>query len=309
MSAPISAERLSRFYGLQRGVEDVTFQVQPGEIFGFLGPNGAGKTTTIRVLMGLLRPTSGAARVFGLDCWSESTAVKERVGYLPGDIRVYEQMTGREFLDFFAGFRGARGTPRRDALVQRLGAQLDRRLRQLSKGNRQKLAIVQALMHDPPLLIMDEPSSGLDPLLQVDMLKILAEERDRGKTIFLSSHDLPEVERIADRVGIIRDGRLVAVESVSTLKATRERRMEVVFNEPAPIEPLERLDTVRVIDVADDRRRVELAVRGEVRPLLATLAALPVQDLIYGPPDLEGVFLTYYSEQAAPSDGLAEVAR
>src|SRR5579859_2995717 len=175
MAAVIEVDRLTRSYGKHRGVIDLTFQVHEGEIFGFLGPNGAGKTTTIRQLMGLLRPTSGAARIFGRDCWRESTLVKSMVGFLPGDIRLYEGMSGHDFLDFFGAFRGQGYRRRRDTLAERLDVDLRRTIKHLSKGNRQKLAIVQALMHDAPLLVLDEPSSGLDPLMQREFLKLLAE--------------------------------------------------------------------------------------------------------------------------------------
>jgi ABC-2 type transport system ATP-binding protein len=301
-------------------VLDLTFDVQEGEIFGFLGPNGAGKTTTIRQLMGLLRPTSGGARIFGLDCWADSTAAKAKVGFLPGDIRLYEQITGAEFLDFFAAFRnGHRADPRRRReLVERLDVELDRKIKHLSKGNRQKLAIVQALMHDAPLLILDEPSSGLDPLMQIGLIEILREEQARGKTVFLSSHVLTEVERIAHRVAIIREGRLVAVEEVARLKALRARRMEVVLREPVSPERFAALEGVRVLSVSPDGRHIELAVRGALGPLLRALAEAPVEDLTFAPPDLESIFLHYYgrdeaaderAEQAEPAATPAEVAR
>jgi ABC-2 type transport system ATP-binding protein len=213
-------------------VQGVDLIVEKGEIFGFLGPNGAGKTTTIRMLMGLIRPSGGSAHVFGRDCWADSAAVKADVGFLPGDIRLYEKMTGHEFLEFFAAFRPGDNRNRRRNLAERLGVELDRQIKHLSKGNRQKLAIVQALMHDAPLLIMDEPSSGLDPLIQSELLEIFLEEQARGKTLFLSSHVLPEVERIAHRVAIIREGRLVTVEEVALLRAMRERQKEVLLREP-----------------------------------------------------------------------------
>ena len=299
MAAPIVVEGLTRFYGKRRGVIDLTFTVEEGEIFGFLGPNGAGKTTTIRQLMGLLRPTSGSARVCGLDCWREATQVKAQVGFLPGDIRLYEHMTGAEFLDFFAAFRGGGDPARRRALVARLEVDLEPRIKHLSKGNRQKLAIVQALMHDAPLLILDEPSSGLDPLMQAAFIELLREEHARGKTIFLSSHVLPEVERIAHRVAIIREGQLVAVEEVARLKALRARRMEVVLREPVDPAPFAALDGVRVLSADPGGRHVELAVRGALGPLLRTLGELPVDDLTFAPPDLESIFLHYYEAGGA----------
>jgi ABC-2 type transport system ATP-binding protein len=238
---------LTRHYGKHRGISDLTFELGEGQIFGFLGPNGAGKTTTIRQLMGLMRPSSGTARIFGLDCWRDSVRVKEKVGFLPGDLRLYEKMTGEEFLDFFAAFRkGAHRRWRRE-LIERFGLDTSRKIKHMSEGNRQKLAVVQALMHDAPLLILDEPSSGLDPLMQVEFVELLQEERSRGKTVFLSSHQLVEVERIADRVGIIREGELVAVEEVERLKKVRERRMHVILEAPVPRERFSALDGVRVV--------------------------------------------------------------
>jgi ABC-2 type transport system ATP-binding protein len=293
---PIVVERLTRSYGTQRGIVDVDFSVAAGEIFGFLGPNGAGKTTTIRVLMGLLRPTAGRARIFGRDCWTDASEVKGLVGFLPGDMHLYEKWTGNEFLDFFAAFRGGGHPARRRALVERFSLDLSRAVRHLSKGNRQKLGLVQALMHDAPLLILDEPSSGLDPLMQVELLDLLREEQAAGKTVFLSSHALPEVERVADRAGIIRDGRLVAVEDVANLKATRERRMEVMLHAPLQPGTFDALEGVRLLSTHGDGRHVELGVRGELRPLLRLLSDLPVDDVVYGPPDLESVFLHYYGD-------------
>jgi ABC-2 type transport system ATP-binding protein len=301
-SPPVEVEHLTRSYGKRRGIVDVSFTVRRGEIFAFLGPNGAGKTTTIRQLMGLLRPTSGSARIFGLDCWSESHQAKARIGFLPGEMRLYEGLTGREFLDFFASFRRHDDPGRRAALAERLELDLHQRIRHLSKGNRQKLGIVQALMHGAPLLILDEPSSGLDPLKQHAFLEVLREERAAGRTVFLSSHALGEVERIADRAAIIREGRLVAVEEVSALKAKRARRMELQFAAPVDQARLEGIAGVRVLALGDSGRRAELAVRGALGPLLHRLGELPVEDLSFAPADLESIFLHYYGEGGAASE-------
>jgi ABC-2 type transport system ATP-binding protein len=304
MDLPIVVEQLTRSYGQRRGVSDLTFQVEPGEIFGFLGPNGAGKSTTIRLLMGLIRPTSGSARVFGHDCWADAPAVKSHVGYLPGEIHLPERMTGNEMLDFFGAFRHD-NRRRRNALVERFGADLQPRIGQLSKGNRQKLAVVQALMHDAPLLILDEPSSGLDPLMQAEFTEVLEEERQRGRTVFLSSHDLSEVERVADRVAIIRQGRIVAIEQVEQLARNRERHMEVVLDAPVPLEQFERVEGVRLVESRRDGLVVDLGVRGSPKALLRLLATLPVSDFTYGPPDLESIFLHYYSDDPNEASGEA----
>jgi ABC-2 type transport system ATP-binding protein len=307
MDTAISVERLTRAYGKRRGVIDLTFDVAAGEVFGFLGPNGAGKTTMIRLLMGMLRPHAGTARVDGLDCWADAAAVKTRIGFLPGEIHLYEKWTGLELLDFFADLRGG-PAPRRRELVERLELDLRPNIAHLSKGNRQKLAVVQALMHDAPLLVLDEPSSGLDPLMQIELIELLREERARGKTVFLSSHMLPEVERVADRVAIIREGRIVMIEDVERLRAVRERRMEVVLRAALP-DAFDGIPGVRLLSDHGDGRHVELAVRGDPTPLLRRLAALPVADFTYGPPDLEGVFLQYYeTEQPAHEREEAEVA-
>ena len=312
-NTPIKAEGLTRFYGKRRGILDLSFEVNEGEIFGFLGPNGSGKTTTIRQLMGLMRPTSGSASVFGLDCWRDSRRVKELVGFLPGDIRLYEKMSGDEFLDFFAAFRKRKYPRLRRDLVERLELDTGQKIKHMSKGNRQKLAVVQALMHDAPFLILDEPSSGLDPLMQVEFVELLREERARGKSVFLSSHQLPEVERIADRAAIIREGQLVAIEDVARLKTLRERHMEVILHEPVAPERFSNLEDVRVVSVNPGGRHVELAVRGHLGPLLRTLGEMPVDDLTFRPPDLESIFLHYYSGDAEGSEEQAvrpeEVAR
>jgi ABC-2 type transport system ATP-binding protein len=292
----IEARGLTKVYRGGRGVFDLDLAVREGEIFGFLGPNAAGKTTTIRTLLGFLRPTVGVARVLGLDAWSASAAVKAQVGFIPGELHLYDRMRGSEFLSFLAGFRAAGALDHASRLATKLDLDLRQRIRHLSKGNRQKLIVVSALMHDPRLLILDEPTSGLDPLMQAEFLALLREERSRGKTVFLSSHMLPEVEKVADRVAIIREGRLVAVEQVERLKALRPRRMEVMLRSALAADAFAGLPGVQVLDVHEGGRHVELAVRGSPARLLSRLAQLPVEDLTYAPADLEGVFLHYYAQ-------------
>ena len=301
----ISAKRFSKVYRGGRGAFELDFGVEEGEIFGFLGPNGAGKTTTIRSLIGLLRPTAGALTVFGHDCWRESAAVKAQVGFVSADPRLYEKMTGGAFLEFMAGFR-ARGTmDRARKLARELDLDLKPRIRHLSRGNRQKLLLVQGLMHDAPLLVLDEASGGLDPLGQEAFLVKLEEERSRGKTVFLSSHNLAEVERVADRVGIIREGRMVAVEHIDNLRALRARRMEVTLEAPVDGGFFDGISGVRVAAVKNGGRRVELVVQGSPRELLARLAAAPVVDLVFPPADLESVFLHYYRDDGEAATGEA----
>jgi len=289
-------QHLSKVYRGGQGVHGLDFAVQQGEIFGFLGPNGAGKTTTIRVILGLLRPTGGTATVLGHDCWREGPAARAEIGFVPGDPRLYDRMTGGGFLDFMAGFRPHGSMDRARRLATDLELDLKPRIRHLSRGNRQKLLLVQALMHDPRLLVLDEPTGGLDPLGQAAFLQLLKDERSRGKTVFLSSHDLREVEQIADRVGVIRDGRLVAVEQVEKLAELRERTMEVTFRRP-PVDLAAGLDGVRIIGTHDEGRRIEMSVRGSPRALLERLAREDVVDLVYPPADLESVFLHYYSQR------------
>lgn len=294
MTAAIDVQHLTRSYGRQRGIIDLTFSVQEGEILGVLGPNGAGKTTTIRILMGMLRPGQGTAQVLGRNCWSDSARVKRSVGFLPGDVRWNESWTGAEALDYFSDLRPTSNPEMRRHLIERFALDPHPKIKHLSKGNRQKLAIIQAFMHDAPILILDEPSSGLDPLMQVELLQLLHEERDRGKTIFISTHILSEVERIANRVAIIREGRQIALDDVEHLRGRRERRMEVVLSATTDLSSLRGLNGVRIVSVDDDGRHLALAVQGSLPPLLAVLAEMPVVDLTYGPPDLENVFLHYY---------------
>ncbi len=294
MSSPISLRQVDHFFGDHRALHDVSLEVQEGEIFGFLGPNGAGKTTSIRILMGLLQATSGQAEIFGLDCWRERVEVKRKVGFLPGDIQLYEHLTGMETLEFMASFRGEVPVKRIKSLAERFELDLTRPVRQLSKGNRQKVGIVQALMHDAPLLILDEPTSGLDPLKQHQFLEALREEAAAGRTIFLSSHDLPEVERVADRVAIIRLGQLIAVQRVEQLRKLRHRTMQVRFGRPIETRELSEVPGVTIERAHDRSREVEMTINGEIQPVLRALADLPVEDLTYGPPDLESIFLHYY---------------
>ncbi len=238
MVPAIETEALTKLYGRHRGIEDVSFAVEPGEVFGFLGPNGAGKTTTIRTLLDLIHPSAGSARVFGLDSRRDSVAIRARLGNLPGDFGYGRKASGREALRLLARLRGIDGLGRADALAARFHADLDRPLGELSRGNRQKVGLILATFHEPELLVLDEPTSGLDPLMQEEFLALVAEERERGRTVFISSHDLDEVQRVCDRVGMVRDGRLIAVERMTELLARTQRRnqVEVKFADPVELE-------------------------------------------------------------------------
>jgi ABC-2 type transport system ATP-binding protein len=296
VSAPaIEAEGLTKFYGRHRGIEDVTFAVTPGEVFGFLGPNGAGKTTTIRALLDLHHPTGGSARIFGLDSRRDSVAIRARLGNLPGDFGFGRQGSGLAALRLLARLRGVDGIGRAEALAERFHADLERPLGQLSRGNRQKIGLILATFHEPELLIFDEPTSGLDPLMQEEFLALVAEERERGCTVFVSSHDLDEVQRICDRVGMVREGRLIAVERMVDLLGKARRKVSVRLSEPSSLDDLRALPGVSELTVADGHTSFEVA--GDFDRVLKALAAHHVTDIEAVHPSLEEVFLGYYREE------------
>jgi ABC-2 type transport system ATP-binding protein len=294
VTAAIETDALTKYYGAVRGIEDVTISVQPGEVFGFLGPNGAGKTTTIRTLLDLLHPTRGSARIFGLDSRRDSVEIRARLGNLPGDFGYGKMATGREALSLLARLRGVDGLGRAEQLADRFRADLDRPLGKLSRGNRQKVGLIMALFHAPELLILDEPTSGLDPLMQEEFLALLREERERDCAVFLSSHELDEVERVCDRVGIIRDGRVIAVERVDDLLHETRRRVSVEFAQPVDIAELAAIPGVS--DLAQADGRVTFRVSGEIDPVVKAIARHAVAELELAHPTLEEVFLTYYEE-------------
>jgi ABC-2 type transport system ATP-binding protein len=293
--AAIETEGLTKFYGAHRGIEDVTFAVEQGEVFGFLGPNGAGKTTTIRTLLDLLHPTGGSASIFGLDSRRDSVEIRKRLGNLPGDFGYGKHSTGREALSLLARLRGVSGLGSAEALAKRFRADLDRPLGQLSRGNRQKVGLILAVFHQPELLILDEPTSGLDPLMQEEFLSLVREERERGCAVFISSHELDEVERVCDRVGIIRDGRLVAVERVDELLDKTPRRVSVEFAGAVDLAALRALPGVTDLEAADGR--VGFKATGDVDRVLKAIAQHTVVDLEFSRPTLEEVFLTYYEQE------------
>lgn len=290
----IETERLTKSYGRARGIEDVTMAVEAGEVFGFLGPNGAGKTTTIRTLLDLLHPTGGSARIFGLGSHRDSVAIRRRLGNLPGDFGYGAKATGREALALLARLRGLEGLGRAEALARRFRADLDRPLGELSRGNRQKVGLILATFHSPELLILDEPTSGLDPLMQEEFLDLVAEERERGCTVFISSHELDEVQRVCDRVGIVRAGRLIAVERIADLLGKAKRRVTLEVAEPASLEGLRALPGVTDLQV--NGRHASFRIGGDLDRAIKAIARLRVADLEIAHPTLEEVFLTYYEE-------------
>lgn len=289
----IHTTRLTKSYGKARGVVDLDLEVRRGEVFGYLGPNGAGKTTTIRTLLDFIRPTSGSAAVFGLDSRRDSRTIRRCIGYLPGELSLYEGMTGRDFLRYMANLRGHTAWSQVEALAERLSAPLTQPIRTLSHGNKQKLGLVQAFMHRPQLLILDEPTQGLDPLIQQEFYRMLAEVRAAGRTVFLSSHVLPEVEKTCDRVGIIREGRLVAVEEVASLKAKAFRRLEFRFAAPAPPAAFAELPGVR--DVRAENNSLACTVTGSLDAVIKAAARFEVIDLVSQEPSLEEIFLAHYA--------------
>jgi ABC-2 type transport system ATP-binding protein len=298
VSAVIETESLTKRYGAARGIEDVSLTVEAGEVFGFLGPNGAGKTTTIRTILDLLHPTSGSARVFGLDSRRDSMAIRARLGNLPGEFSCDPRLTGRELIGYLAELRGMRGLGRAAQLAERFAADLDRPTGELSRGNRQKIGLVQAAFHEPELLLLDEPTGGLDPIMQEEFLAFVADERARGAAVFLSSHDLDEVDRACDRVGIVRDGRLVAVERVSEMTGRSYRR--VTFEFSGAVDAREFRDIPGVRNVLDSGNRVSFEAEGDLDDVIKAAARHTVVDIELTRPSLEEVFLTYYTGEPEP---------
>ena len=293
-NAAIETRGLSKAFGATVAVDRLDLRVEPGQVFGFLGPNGAGKTTTIRVLLGLHRATAGTARVLGLDSHRDSVAIHARCGYLPGELELYTRMTGRRLLDWFARARGGVDSAWRDQLVQRFAVVLDRRVHELSKGNRQKLGLVLAFMHRPELLVLDEPTSGLDPLIQDELHRLLRETVADGATVFLSSHELDEVQRIADSVAIIKNGRLVVCDTVDALRQRAPQTIELRFTTPVAAAVFESVDGVQ--HVAADGDQITLRVSGELAPLLRVIADHDPIDVVARHADLDEMFLTYYRD-------------
>jgi ABC-2 type transport system ATP-binding protein len=293
---PILTVRLSKTYGKTvHALVGLDLRVEPGEVFGYLGPNGAGKSTTIRLLLGLIRPSGGTATLFGLDSWRQAVEAHRRVGYLPGDLRLSDRLTGEEQLESLARLRGGVDERLRAALCVRLGVVLDRPIRQLSKGNRQKLGIVQAFMHRPGLVVLDEPTSGLDPLLQSEVRALIRETASDGRSVFLSSHSLDEVQHVADRVGIIRSGSLADVDSVESLRERSLRRVTITFADAADPEPFAAVAGVRVVGV--DGAILRLAAPEPAMDALVKAAAMrTVVDFVSQPADLEEIFLELYRE-------------
>ena len=292
MDAAIKTEQLTKSYGKNRGIRDVDLEVEEGEVFGFLGPNGAGKTTTIRTHLGFMRPTGGRAEVFGLDTQRESVEVRARVGNLPGEFALENRTTGEDLLKFFARLRGVGSLGYARELAERFGADLHRPMRRLSRGNKQKIGLIQAMFHRPPLLILDEPTGGLDPLVQEEFLDVVEETKAEGRTVFFSSHVLSEVERVSDRVGIIRSGELVAVEPTHTLVDKAFRHVTLTFDGPVDARPFDALPGVEGLKV--DGPRLSFTLHSEPDAMVRLAAQHRLVGMEYERPSLEETFLTYY---------------
>ncbi|HLG62407.1 MAG TPA: ABC transporter ATP-binding protein [Ktedonosporobacter sp.] len=294
MTAIIEVDSLTKRYGSKRGITNVSFQVDEGEVFGFLGPNGAGKTTTIRLLMALLRADAGTARIAGLNCRQKSVEIKRLIGYVPGEPAFDPNLTGGQILEYFGHLRGGIDQAYLKQLVKRLDLDPSRKFRQYSSGNKRKVALIQAFMHRPRLLILDEPTNALDPLNQQEFGKMIKEARDAGATVFLSSHILSEVEQTCTRVGIIREGQLVRVGDVAEVKDIKRYEITITFAQVVPAEAFKTLDGVAQVETLSDGHALRLRMQGGADAVIKAAANYPIVSLTSHEPSLEDIFLRYY---------------
>jgi len=292
MTAVIHTEQLTKSYGPHRGITELDLDVEEGEIFGFLGPNGAGKTTTMRVLLDLIRPTSGRAEVFGIETTADPVAIHRRIGYLPGEFDLYDRLTGADTIAYFANLRGGVDAGYLAELIERLDLDPSRRFKEYSKGNKQKVGLVVALQHRPGLLILDEPTAGLDPLVQRTFFDIVREARTEGRTVFLSSHIIDEVDRTCDRVAIIREGRLVQVDRIEAIRRLAFHHVELTFGAPVASGIFTAIDGVSDVEV--DGHVIRMRVGGPIGAVLAAAAPHGIVDVVSREPNLEDVFLAQY---------------
>ncbi len=289
----IETENLTKYYGKHRGVVSLFLQVKEGQIFGYLGPNGAGKTTTIRLLMNLIGPTDGNAKVLGLDLNKSGLEARRHIGYLPGELSLYEDLTGKELLNYLGNLGRSVDWALVAYLSELFECDLTRPIRELSRGNKQKIGLIQAFMHKPDLLILDEPTIGLDPLMQHAFLELLERVKKEGRTVFLSSHNLGEVEKSCDEIGIIREGKLVAVEGVESLKQKFLKHIEVEFKSAPPLEAFAGI--TNIIDIKPKGTVFEFVIQGELDPMLKRIAEFEVENLTSHDISLEDIFMDYYS--------------
>jgi ABC-type multidrug transport system ATPase subunit len=309
MAAIIEVDRLSKSYGGKRGIVDVSFSVPEGEVFGFLGPNGAGKTTTIRILMALIRADGGSARIAGLDCWNQSVDIKRLVGYIPGEPSLDPNLTGGQILEYFANLRGGVDRAYLKKLIERFDLDTSRKFRQYSTGNKRKVVLIQAFMHRPQVLVLDEPTSGLDPLNQQQFDEMVREARDEGRTVFLSSHVLSEVEKTCTRVAIIREGRLVRVGLVHELNDIKRYEITINFAQQVPAGTFNAVDGVVEVEQLSDGRAVRIAMQGDADAVVKAAARYRVVSLTSYEPSLEDIFLKFYEGDGAapPKEAAARV--
>ena len=307
MAAIIDVEKLTKSYGGKRGIADVTFQIDEGDVFGFLGPNGAGKTTTIRVLMALLRADSGTAQIAGLDVWEKSLDIKRLIGYVPGEPSLDPNLTGGQILEYFANLRGGVDRAYLKKLIERMDLDTSRKFRQYSTGNKRKVVLIQAFMHRPRLLILDEPTSGLDPLNQQEFDGMVKETREDGRTVFLSSHVLSEVEKTCTRVGIIREGRLVRIGGVAEVKAIKRYELTISFASPVPADSFNSLEGVEKVEPLNQGHALRLTVQGPADAVVKAAARYPVVSLTSYEPSLEDIFLRYYERDGQAHEEAAGV--
>ncbi|MBK8989206.1 MAG: ABC transporter ATP-binding protein [Chloroflexi bacterium] len=295
MDHVIETRDLTVYYNRHRGIIDVNLTVEKGEVFGFLGPNGAGKTTTQRVLLDVIRPTKGQAFIFGKDCQKEGVAIRQRVGYLPGELSLYANMKAQEFFEMIDALWGNQGDKAyRDLLCERLNLDADRKIREFSRGNKQKVGVVAAFMHKPDLLILDEPTSGLDPLVQQSVLEIVREAKADGRTVFFSSHILPEVQAVCDRVGIIREGELVATQRIEDLVRQHFKRVRLDF---VTMPPADAFAFDGVTEISRDEQGVSLEIKANLNAVMATAVTYHITNIKTESVSLEDIFLAYYSRQ------------
>ncbi len=291
----IEINKLSKIYSNGKGVFDVNFRVTRGEVFGFLGPNGAGKTTTIRNLLGFTNPTSGSCSINGLDCRTKAAKIQRQLGYVPGEMAFFDNMTGMQFMKFIADMRGMKDTKLRDRLIERFELENDRKIRKMSKGMKQKVGLITAFMHDPAILILDEPTNGLDPLMQKRFIKLIIEEKQRGKTILMSSHIFDEVDRTCGRAAIIREGKIVAVSDIASLKSSLRKSYLVTVANSSDIDKIKASGLE--FNMADDNR-VEVFISNDYKKMLSTLAGCNVTSLDVAAQTLEQIFIRYYGKEA-----------
>lgn len=290
----INVQSLTKIYSNGKGIRNVSFDVKEGEVFGFLGPNGAGKTATLRHLMGFVNPSSGKAKINGLDCRSESAQIQKNLGYVPGEIALCDNMTGSQFLSFIDELRGRKDNLRRGQLMSRFELESDRKIRKMSKGMKQKVALIAAFMHDPAVIILDEPTSGLDPLMQKRFVDLIIEERNRGKTILMSSHQFDEIDHTCERAGIIREGEIVAVDNIHSLKEALPQSFVVTLTDEKDMELLRNSD----LDyIQRSSRIVEIFVKKDYDHMLRTLTQCKVAHMVSSPQTLEQIFMDFYGKE------------